>query len=165
MAGFLGFFSSANTISESLIGLTGTEVPVFDIAKFYEPDDRQDMLVRNERLGTALAQSFLDRIGTRNSLPAHKVVLMKRHGYTTWGSQIEGAVYQAIYTKTNASIQAQAITLQRNYGSPASADAGAEALTVKMCQDCEKMNEGTMDKPWLLWVREVEKSGLYTNQG
>jgi ribulose-5-phosphate 4-epimerase/fuculose-1-phosphate aldolase len=150
----------------------GTEVPMFDIAKFYEGEDRKDMLVRNERLGTALAQSFLDKDDSRSKLPAHKVVLMKRHGFTTWGSQLEGAVYRAIYTKINASIQAQAMTLRRNFHGPnlgsTSEDGGetlAEALTEEMCRDCEKMNEGTMDKPWKLWVLEVEKSGLYTNNG
>jgi hypothetical protein len=28
-----------------------------------------------------------------------------------------------------------------------------------------KMNEGTQDKPWALWVKEVESTGLYVNKG
>ncbi|KAK4038421.1 hypothetical protein C8A01DRAFT_37666 [Parachaetomium inaequale] len=36
----------------------GKKVPVFDITKYYRPNDTQDFLVRNQRLGAALAAEF-----------------------------------------------------------------------------------------------------------
>jgi ribulose-5-phosphate 4-epimerase/fuculose-1-phosphate aldolase len=128
------------------------------------------MLVRNGRLGTALAKHFVSR-GFFESLfssetldprvPKHNVVLMSRHGYTTHGRDIETAVYRAIYTKINAEAQTKAITLQRAFDQTAA----LSPMSAAMCQGCLKMNEGTQDKPWLLWKKEVETSPLYVNKG
>jgi ribulose-5-phosphate 4-epimerase/fuculose-1-phosphate aldolase len=152
-----------------LNSLAGVDVPVFDIGKMYQPGEQQDLLVRNARFGTGLAAAFLKDPESKDEAPApdYAVVLMRRHGYTTHGRDIETAVYRAIYTKINASIQTDATTIRHSF--PQISDLGTkfdfEPLTQEMCEGCIKMNEGTQDKPWKLWVAEVEKSPLYINRG
>ena len=151
----------------------GQNVPVFDIGTMYQPGDPQDMLVRNARFGTGLAETFA---GVQNdpqavSKPEHAVVLMRRHGYTTHGVDIETAVYRAIYTKVNAGVQTNAMAIRSAFvqslgPSNLPRETGLfEPLSKEMCEGCLKMNEGTQDKPWRLWVAEVEKLSLYINNG
>jgi ribulose-5-phosphate 4-epimerase/fuculose-1-phosphate aldolase len=152
------------------IYLTGENVPVFDIAPLYKPGEQQDMLVNNTRFGEALASEFVDRAAPasgKDLTPAHNVVLMRRHGYTTHGTDIETAVYRAIYTKINAGVQTSATNIRHNFPhiSNLQHKFDFEPLTAEQCRGCIIMNEGTQDKPWRLWVQEVEKSHLYTNNG
>jgi ribulose-5-phosphate 4-epimerase/fuculose-1-phosphate aldolase len=153
-----------------MAGFLGIDVPVFDISGVYEDGEQQDMLIRNARIGTALALSF-SKPGIENEtepIPDHTVVLMRRHGYTTHGGDIETAVYRSIYTKINAEALTKAITIRSAFGSIKSlgeATFDLEPLTEEMCKGCLKMNEGTQDKPWALWVKEVEATGLYINKG
>ena len=121
--------------------------------------------MRNARLGTGLANTFSKNKASESTtnVPEHSVVLMRRHGYTTHGPSIESAVYRAIYTKINASIQTNAMTLKSS--STLKPKFEFEPLTEEMCKGCVKMNEGTQDKPWQLWCMEVEKAGLYVNKG
>ena len=153
-----------------MAGFLGTDVPVFDIAGVYEDGEQQDMLIRNGRIGTALAQTFSD-LSTeveKEPMPDHTVVLMRRHGFTTHGTDIETAVYRSIYTKIDAEALTKAITVRtalssiKSLGEPTF---DLEPLTEEMCKGCLKMNEGTQDKPWALWVKEVEATGLYVNKG
>jgi ribulose-5-phosphate 4-epimerase/fuculose-1-phosphate aldolase len=148
----------------------GADVPVFDIASEYKSGDQQDLLVRNAQYGTALAAKFKDSLDSTQTVPQHTVVLMRRHGYTTHGRDIETAVYRAIYTKTNAAIQTNAMSIRSAFAQSGLKGKAAEKfefepLTAEMCEGCTKMNEGTQDKPWRLWVAEVEKSALYINRG
>lgn len=141
-------------------------MPVWDIGAMYQSGEQQDLLVRNARLGTGLASAFKD--GEDEAVkPDHNVVLMRRHGYTTHGTDIESAVYRAIYTKINAGIQTNAALVRQAFSQMGGKDAkhDFEALSNDMCNGCMKMNEGTQDKPWRLWVAEVEKSSLYINRG
>ena len=55
-----------------------------------------DMLIRDNRLGKALAEA----LGTRSA------VLMRGHGSTVVGTSIEQALYRAIYAEVNAKLQA-----------------------------------------------------------
>jgi ribulose-5-phosphate 4-epimerase/fuculose-1-phosphate aldolase len=128
------------------------------------------MLIRNARFGTALAKYFVKKSlweslfspeNPNPSDPKHNVVLMSRHGYTTHGRDIETAVYRAIYTKINAEAQTKAIMLQKAFDQ----SAPFSFMSTAMCQGCLKMNEGTQDKPWMLWKKEVENSSLYVNKG
>lgn len=131
--------------------------------------EQQDLLVRDSRLGSALASSFLKDPGSHSGRgpPDHAVVLMRRHGYTTHGRDIETAVYRAIYTKINAGVQTNALMIRSAFAQTPGLEAkfAFEPLTAEMCDGCAKMNEGTQDKPWKLWVAEVEKSSLYINRG
>ena len=146
--------------------LPGNRVPVFDIGKIYEAGDQQDMLVRDARIGTALASKFADK-DPQPASPEHAVVLMRRHGYTTHGFDIETAVYRAIYTKINAGVQTNSALLRNAFPQGSAFETGFEfePLTDAMVEGCKKMNTGTQDKPWRLWVAEVEKSPLYINRG
>jgi ribulose-5-phosphate 4-epimerase/fuculose-1-phosphate aldolase len=153
---------------------TGNNVPVFDIGDSYSsscPDEQQDLLVRTAKLGIHLAEKFVKTPRDPNFEsyfppdPDYSVVLMRRHGYTTHGRDIETAVYRAIYTKINATAQTTAMTLRSALPPGMKAKFELEPLPEQMCQGCCKMNEGTHDKPWKLWVAEVENSSLYTNRG
>jgi ribulose-5-phosphate 4-epimerase/fuculose-1-phosphate aldolase len=64
----------------------------------YEVGEQQDMLVRNARFGTGLATAFLKNpdLKVEAPIPDHAVVLMRRHGYTALGRDIETAVYRAV---------------------------------------------------------------------
>ncbi|ETS82032.1 hypothetical protein PFICI_07034 [Pestalotiopsis fici W106-1] len=151
-----------------MAGFLGSEVPVFDVGQIYQPGDQQDMLIRNTRLGTALAKYFSRNPHQEAPSLDHTVVLMKRHGYTTHGVDIETAVYRAIYTKINAGVQSNALLIGnvRNSEHPGSSPSALpKPMSQKMLEDCETMNEGTQDKPWALWVAEVENNSLYVNKG
>ncbi|KAI1859299.1 uncharacterized protein JN550_012108 [Neoarthrinium moseri] len=152
-----------------MAGFLGARVPIFDIAKVYEQGDRQDMLVRNARFGTALAEAFSVNPASGSPKPDRNVVLMKRHGYTTHGTDIETAVYRAIYTKINASAQTRTAIIRSAFlvegGSATKGDDGFEAMSEEMIEGCRIMNEGTQDKPWRLWAAEVENLDLYVNNG
>lgn len=172
MAGFLGKYTVSFLMPNSLLTMAvprkGSEVPVFDIATVYSHDEQQDLLVRDSRLGAALASKFVKaELGddTSRGKPDHTVVLMRRHGYTTHGKDIETAVYRAIYTKVNAGVQTNAMVLRSAMPPAMQPKFELEPLTDEMCRGCLKMNEGTQDKPWKLWAAEVEKSSLYINRG
>jgi ribulose-5-phosphate 4-epimerase/fuculose-1-phosphate aldolase len=126
------------------------------------------MLVNNVRFGAALASEFSTNTESEaGSSPDHNVVLMRRHGYTTHGRDIETAVYRAIYTKVNAGVQTSSTLLRYSFPQVSKLETKfeLEPLTKEQCVGCQTMNEGTQDKPWQLWVQEVEKSALYTNRG
>lgn len=146
--------------------MEGERVPIFDINKYYNDKEQQDMLVRNEKLGRGLAVTFAEKVGGDFSTPDHNVVLMKRHGYTTHGADIETAVYRAIYTKINAAVQTQSAMLRQAFPqvSDKHLNFDFEPLSKKQSSGCSKMNEGTQDKPWKLWCAEVENSSLYVNR-
>ena len=146
-----------------MAGFLGPEVPVFDIAPLYKeagtPVEKQDMLVNNSHLGAGLASKF-----SSGSKPEHTVVLMRRHGFTTQAGSIEMAVYRAIYTKINAKAQTDALAVSKNFGGDTVFDAGHLGLTDDQTTGCTAMNERFQDKPWKLWVREVEIRGIYVNR-
>jgi hypothetical protein len=145
------------------------KAPVFEIAKCYEPGDQQDMLVRNAHLGTGLAKVFSNTPESKPPSLDHSVVLMRRHGYTTHGPDIETAVYRAIYTKINAAAQTKTAIIRNAFvtadGGGKDAWTGFEPMSQEMLDGCQRMNIGTQDKPWRLWVAEVENSKLYVNEG
>ncbi|KAK4215328.1 arad-like aldolase/epimerase [Rhypophila decipiens] len=147
-----------------MAGFLGSSVPVFDIADCFQEtgNDPKDMLVRTQQLGDALASHF----STGNN-----VTLMRGHGFTAIAETIETAVFRAIYTTKNAAIQSNALTLRAAVFGP-----GAGTLTgsndgigeIKYLSDQEatgstEMTISTVRRPWELWAREVEKSGLYEN--
>ncbi|KAH7093313.1 class II aldolase and Adducin N-terminal domain-containing protein [Paraphoma chrysanthemicola] len=155
--------------SEAVIPFTlgGVAVrPVFHMAGFLGPDPVAishnfghtpsgetsrglDMLVKSESLGSALASKLsLDR----------PVVLQHKHGFTTFGTSIEQALYRAIYTQTNCQLLSQAILL-------AGGDAEKVAyLNREEASACRIMNEKCEDKSFRLWLREVQANSLYENE-
>lgn len=69
-------------------GFLGPTVPVWDIAPIYVENYVQDMLVNNEKLGSSLASAFA-HIATMSENVEHNVILMRRHGYTTWAKTFQ----------------------------------------------------------------------------
>jgi ribulose-5-phosphate 4-epimerase/fuculose-1-phosphate aldolase len=82
-------------------------VPVYEIS---EHTGDGEMLVRNGRLGDALARTLGDRI----------VVLMRGHGNVVVGPNLRVAVARAVFTDENARMQSTALALGGpiNYISP-----------------------------------------------
>jgi ribulose-5-phosphate 4-epimerase/fuculose-1-phosphate aldolase len=76
----------------------GAGTPIFDIR---DAAGMTDMLIRDNQLGDALAKVLGDK----------PVALMRGHGSVVVGTSIQQAVFRAIYTETNAHLQAEAARL------------------------------------------------------
>jgi ribulose-5-phosphate 4-epimerase/fuculose-1-phosphate aldolase len=114
-------------------GFIGEGAPVFEIRNTAGPNS--DMLVRNNELGAALAQS----------LGKHSIVLMRGHGSTVVGTlNVRQAVYRAVYAEMNARLQSEALRL----GSPV-------YLTEAEAAGAAQANDNQQDRAWNLWKREV----------
>lgn len=139
MAGFLG----------------ATSVPVYDVADHAE--DSSDLLVREGKLARELARHFDDGC---------VVALMRGHGFTAVAEKVELAVLRAIYTQKNAVVQTTAMSLCAavNPGG-AGAGRGIRYLSEEEATAASHMTRWSAKRPWGLWLREVEESGLYLNQG
>jgi ribulose-5-phosphate 4-epimerase/fuculose-1-phosphate aldolase len=112
-------------------GFLGEGAALFEIR---ETGGDTDMLIRDNRLGKALA----------HSLGARSTVLMRGHGSTVVGTSIEQALYRAIYAEVNAKLQLQAVTLgEVNYLNPR--EAAMAAAT----------NDTQLARVWELWRREI----------
>jgi len=138
MAGFLGAGGAA----------------VFDIAEHRDPSQGADMLVRSQQTGAALAETFDND---------NYVTLMRGHGFTVVADSIEVAVMWATYTQKNAVIQTTAGTLQALYGG-AGPSVGLSYLSREEASIAREMTKRTVQRPWQLWVREIESCGLYVNR-
>lgn len=139
----------------------GVEVPVFDITRYYNGSDVEDLLVRNVRLGAALAREFGS---ARHGKPDHYVVLMQSHGFATAAQDLKTAVFQAVYTQNDAAVQSDA--MQINSASHAAGDGPREGiiyLTERQARESWETDIVTIEKPWALWKREVQVSPLYIN--
>lgn len=143
MAGFLG------------LGEKGSPA-VYDAADFFLDDDVPDMLVRNSHLGVALAACFDS---------GSVVTLMAAHGLTVIGEGIEEVVSRAIYTMKNASIQTAALTTQSAFAAQSGQgpQGSLRFLSEKESRAATNMSKWSAQRPWKLWVREVEACGLYLN--
>ena len=106
--------------------------PVFEIRK-ETPDN--DLLIRNNRLGKALA----------GTLGKCNCVLMRGHGMTVIGDSVPEAVFRAIYTEMNARLQLQATQLE----------GPIEFLSDEEGRRSTAANRGTLERPWELWKRSV----------
>lgn len=153
-----------------MAGFLGKHIPVYDIAKYYQDGDAQDMLVRNTRFGNTLAEQFSSPSAASSSkqAPDHPVVLMRGHGFTVAGSSIQETVLRAVYTQQNASIQTTALTTSAaHFGPPGTNGQGSSSqihyLSDKECEGALEMTKWSAYRPWGLWLREVEALGLYVN--
>ena len=101
---------------------------------------------------------------------------MRGHGFTTLGSSVQEAVFRAIYTQQNASVQTTAMILQnihvgsiergkgREEKGVRDEDARIKSLGGGEMEDCKEMGQKTVERPWGLWVREVETNPFYFNE-
>jgi len=115
-------------------GFLGAGVPVFDIRK--ATGKATDMLIRSPELGRALAKA----------LGAAPVALMRGHGAVVVGRDIRQAVFRSVYTELNAKLQSQAMAL------------GGKViyLDTDEAKQAEETNNGTLSRPWELWLRKVK---------
>ncbi|RFU33831.1 hypothetical protein B7463_g2508, partial [Scytalidium lignicola] len=144
-------------------GFLGTSTPVFDISKYYTSNDTHDMLVKDNRLGEALATYFSNSSTEAGSLD-HNVVLMRSHGMTVIATNIEECVLRSIYTQQNAAIQTTALTIRSTYSSSSLPEVRfLNAEEANAAAKLSKSSPGRSPRPWELWVKEVEQAGLYTN--
>ncbi|KIW70072.1 hypothetical protein PV04_02380 [Phialophora macrospora] len=68
-----------------MAGFVGSQpAPTFDVESHDERGDAHDLLIKNTRLGAAFA-SFFSGAGHHGELSERTVVLMRLHGFTTWG--------------------------------------------------------------------------------
>ena len=118
-----------------MCGFLGCGVPIFEIRK---TGGNTDMLIRTPELGKALA----DSLGDKN------VVLMRGHGATMIGISIQEAVFRAVYSMENASIQMQAHLL---------GDGGAVEFLND--EEAEKSSRGrNVPRSWSLWKHQFGKA-------
>jgi ribulose-5-phosphate 4-epimerase/fuculose-1-phosphate aldolase len=112
----------------------GGGVPVFDIRK--PAGGATDMLIRTPALGRALAQT----------LGSHPAALMRGHGAVVVGHDIQQVVFRSVYTELNAKLQSQALAL------------GTKViyLDAEEAKKAEETNNGTLSRPWELWLRRVK---------
>ncbi|RDL35801.1 Uncharacterized protein BP5553_06413 [Venustampulla echinocandica] len=144
-----------------MAGFLGETTPVFDIRKHIKTSDCPDMLVRNVHLGANLATHFSSQDPGKSN---HAVVLMRGHGFTVIAPDIKQCILRAIYTQKNATIQTTAlITRAAHFG--AAIDNAAEIcyLSGLEADASTEMTSWSVQRPWELWVKEVEVAGLYVN--
>ena len=82
-----------------MAGFLGGGVPIFEIRNQFGA--ATDMLIRDQKMGEALAAT----------LGKHTVALMRGHGSVAVGATVRLAVMHAIYTETDARLQAEALKL------------------------------------------------------
>lgn len=115
-----------------MAGFIGTAAPVFEIRDVV--GDSSDLLVRDRKIGAALAAHFVD----------HPIVLMRGHGSTVVGESLKQAVYRAVYAEINARCQTTAAGLgEVNY------------LSAAECASCATSHEAQAERPWSLWKEEA----------
>ena len=114
-------------------GFLGSATPIFEIREAGGP--ATDMLIRDRKLGAALAKS----------LGPAPFALMRGHGSVAVGATLKQVVYRAIYAEINARLQADAMRLG----------------TVTYLNDAEaagasRTNDAVIDRPWDHWKSKVK---------
>ena len=142
-----------------MAGFLGTEVPVWDIMNAYITDDKKDLLVRNSHLGSSLAAAFSDQ-PSKNGLPDRSVTLMRSHGATVLGESIPEVVMKAYYTQKNAIMQTTALTMR----AAEKPNTPMRYLDEEEIPDTADMTKWANQRPWQLWLQEVESCDLYINK-
>jgi ribulose-5-phosphate 4-epimerase/fuculose-1-phosphate aldolase len=113
----------------------GAGAPVFDIRSAARGST--DMLVRTPELGRALSRT----------LGSHPVVLMRGHGAVIVAGDVPQVVFRSVYTELNAQLQAQALALGKK----------VIYLDAEEAKKAEASNNGTIARPWELWLRHLQK--------
>ena len=120
-----------------MCGFLGAGTPVFEIRDV--AGRGSDLLIRDARLGAALARS----------LGSGAAVLMRGHGATVVGGSLRQAVFRAVYTEIGARLQADAMRLGPvTYLTDDEAAVAAEA------------NDGQIDRAWLLWLKATRRRSM-----
>jgi ribulose-5-phosphate 4-epimerase/fuculose-1-phosphate aldolase len=116
-------------------GFLAEGAPIFEIRDI---GGMTDLLIRNNRLGDALARI----------LGHGSVVVMRGHGSVVVGSSIQQLVFRAIYTEVNARLQAEAARLGR-----------IKFLAPEEAAKASAANDLVVSRPWELWKARIGKIG------
>lgn len=112
----------------NMAGFLGAGAPVFEIRDQFGP--ATDMLIRDPAMGAAVART----------LGKNTVVLMRGHGSVAVGATVRLATMHAVYTETDARLQAEAMKLGPvTYLNPAEADKVGQVLATQV------------DRAWGFW--------------
>jgi HCOMODA/2-hydroxy-3-carboxy-muconic semialdehyde decarboxylase len=115
-------------------GFLGAGTPNFEIRESGGP--ATDMLIRDRKLGAALAKS----------LGAASFALMRGHGSVAVGSALKQVVYRAIYAEVNARLQSEALRL-----------GAINFLNDAEAANAARTNDGVIDRPWELWLARASR--------
>lgn len=116
-----------------MAGFLGTSTPIFEIRDFA---GNTDLLIRDNKLGDALASVLADR-------PA---ALMRGHGSVVVGTSIQQAVWRAFFLEQNAKLQLESMKI----GSVNFLNAEEAALA-------GNMGDSQIVRPWELWKKRIGK--------
>ncbi len=115
-------------------GFLGFSTPVWDIRDSI--GENNDMLVRNAKLGRALAES----LGTTD------FALMRGHGSVTVAKSLKLVVARAIWAEMNAKLQTEVMRIAALVG-----DGKVTYLTPGEAAGSMAINETVVDRPWDFW--------------
>ena len=115
-----------------MAGFLGGGAPVFEIRDDF--GGATDMLIKNPDMGASLAKA----------LGQNTVALMRGHGSVAVGPNVRLAVMHAIYTETNAQLQAEAMKLGQ-----------VKYLTADEAAAVWKTNDGQVERAWGYWRSQV----------
>jgi ribulose-5-phosphate 4-epimerase/fuculose-1-phosphate aldolase len=115
-----------------MAGFIGKGAPVFEIRD--AGGNGTDLLIRNKKLGRALADMF----------KSSAIVLMRGHGSTVVADNLQKVVYRAVYAEINARYQMEANKL-----------GPITYLTEEEARSCVTSIEGQIQRPWDLWKEEA----------
>lgn len=152
-------------------------VPVYDIEDSYNATQAHDMLISTLLLGADLAETFVSPANVSaippTVSPDTHLVLMRKHGFVTFGTDIKEAVYKAVFAQSNAKVQTTAALLKNAYLGLQGGDVNTwssglnesafEPLTRRQADDTTAGMHTAGDRAWRLWVAEVESQPLYVN--
>jgi len=120
-----------------MCGFLGAAAPVFEIRDVAGPGS--DLLIRDARLGAALAQS----------LGQSAAILMRGHGSTVVGGTLRQAVFRAVYTEVGARLQSEAMKL-----------GPVTYLTEEEGEATARTNDAQIDRTWLLWLKAARSRSM-----
>jgi ribulose-5-phosphate 4-epimerase/fuculose-1-phosphate aldolase len=117
-----------------MAGFIGEGAPVFEIRDV--AGNGSDLLIRDNRLGRALAECF----------KSSDIVLMRGHGSTVIAPSLQQVVYRAVYAEINARYQLETANLGE-----------VTYLTAEEARTCATNIEGQVQRPWDLWKLQAEQ--------
>src|SRR6202140_2148234 len=120
-----------------MCGFLGAGTPVFEIRDF--AGSGSDLLISDNRLGAALAQS----------LGEGPAVLMRGHGSTVVGSTLRQVVFRAVYTEVGARLQTEAMRL-----------GPVTYLTEEETVAATNTIGTQIDRAWFLWLKAARKRSM-----
>jgi ribulose-5-phosphate 4-epimerase/fuculose-1-phosphate aldolase len=147
----------------NLEAVLGDQVPVFDIADYYAPNESHNFLVNLPHLGAALADTFStpeNNATKQNRLPDYPVVLQRAHGLSAAATSIEHAVWAAWSAQDAANIASNSLTVLGAYeGSATRLPESSE----QELRDSMTLGQSGEVKDWPWFVDQVKRKGGYRN--